>query len=56
METASPEHFTHALNLIELFVFQVQAVPASGSIGGAGTEPDPANLCFIVSPVFVSMN
>lgn len=32
METASPERFTHALNLIELFVSQVQPVPVSGGI------------------------
>lgn len=32
METASPERFTHAWNLIELFVLQVQPVPLPGSI------------------------
>lgn len=29
METASPEQLTHALNVIELFVFRVQPVPVS---------------------------
>lgn len=32
METASPERSPHALNLIELFVSQVQPVPASGGM------------------------